>query len=185
MASEKEKMLQGELYDASDPELITERQRARELVETYNRTAPDATEERRDLLGELFGFGGEDAYVEPPLRVDYGYNIDVGEGFEANFGCVFLDVRSITFGPMCLLGPGVQCYTATHPVDPEARAEGLESGEPITVRENVWIGGQAVLTPGVTVGDGAVIAAGAVVVEDVPDRVVVAGNPARIVRDLT
>ncbi|WP_135667080.1 maltose acetyltransferase domain-containing protein [Halorhabdus rudnickae] len=184
MASEKQKMLRGELYDASDPELVTERERARELVATYNRTAPDATDDRRALLGELFGSGGEMAHVEAPIRVDYGYNIEVEAGFEANFGCVFLDVRSITFGANCLLGPGVHCYTATHPVDPDARAEGLESGEPITVGENVWIGGQAVLSPGVTVGNGAVIAAGAVVVEDVPARTVVAGNPATVVREL-
>ncbi|WP_181685584.1 sugar O-acetyltransferase [Halorhabdus salina] len=184
MPSEKEKMLAGELYDATDPELVADRERARELTMEFNQLPPGAYEEKQALLGELFGEGGEDAFVEPTLRVDYGYNISVGEGFEANFGCVFLDVTEISFGEQCLLGPNVHAYTATHPIDPEARAEGLESGEPITVGDNVWIGGQTVLSPGVTVGDDAVIAAGAVVVEDVPDRTVVAGNPANVVREL-
>ncbi|MFB6201667.1 MAG: sugar O-acetyltransferase [Halorhabdus sp.] len=184
MQSEKEKMLAGEQYDASDPELVADRERARELTMAFNQFAPSAYEDKQALLGELFGAGGEEASVEAPLQVDYGYNITVGAGFEANFGCVFLDVTDITFGEQCLLGPGVHAYTATHPVDPDARAAGLERGKPITVGDNVWVGGQAVLTPGVDVGDGAVVAAGAVVVEDVPARTVVAGNPATVVREL-
>ena len=184
MPTEKEKMLRGDLYDAADPELVADRERARELTAAFNRTAPDADAERSAILSELFGSGGARAFVEPPFRCDYGYNIEVGADFYANFGCVFLDVRSITFGSGCLLGPGVHCYTATHPIEPEARAEGLERGEPLTVGENVWIGGQAILSPGVSVGDDAVIAAGAVVTTDVPDRVVVAGNPAEVIRDL-
>lgn len=184
MPSEKEKMLNGERYDATDPELVADRERARELIMEFNRLPPGADQEKQVLLGELFASGGESAFVEPTLRVDYGYNISVGEGFEANFGCVFLDVNEITFGEQCLLGPGVHAYTATHPVDPAARAGGLESGEPITVGDTVWIGGQAVLSPGVTVGDDSVIAAGAVVTRDVPDRVVVGGNPATVIREL-
>lgn len=184
MPSEREKMLSGELYDASDSRLVAERERARELARKYNRTTEDDPEERDRLLGELFGSVAGDATVEPPFRCDYGYNVHVGEGFYANFDCVVLDVRRVEFGRNCLLGPGVHVYTATHPLDAEERAAGLERGEPVTVGDDVWIGGRAVLNPGVTVGNGAVIASGAVVTEDVPDGVVVGGNPARVLREL-
>ncbi|MFB6090561.1 MAG: sugar O-acetyltransferase [Halobellus sp.] len=184
MASEKEKMLAGERYDASDPELVAERERARELVERFNRTAVDDADERRDLLESLFGSVGEACHVEPPFRCDYGYNLHVGDDFYANYDCVVLDVREVTVGDGCLLGPGVHVYTATHPLDPEVRRDGLESGEPVTIGDDVWIGGRAVLNPGVTIGDGSVVASGAVVTDDVPEGVVVGGNPAEVVKEL-
>lgn len=184
MTREKERMLNGELYDASDPQLVAERERARELTREYNHTTEDELGRRRDLLGELFGTIENDAYVEPPLRCDYGSNVHVGEGFYANFGCVLLDVRRVAFGRNCLLGPGVHVYAATHPLSAEERATGLEYGEPVTVGDDVWIGGRAVLNPGVTVGDGSVIASGSVVSEDIPAGVVVGGNPAEIVTEL-
>jgi len=184
MASEKEKMLDGELYDASDPELVREQQRARRLTRRYNETAPDDETDRRDLLEELLGSLGEDCQIEPPLRCDYGYNIHVGENFYANVDCVILDVCRVEIGRNCLLGPGVHIYTATHPTEAGDRATGLEYGKPVTVGDDVWIGGQAVLNPGVTVGDNAVVASGAVVTEDVPDNVVVQGNPATVVKEL-
>lgn len=180
----RSRMVAGEPYDALDPELIAERAAARQLTRLYNETGPSDTERRSLLLSELFGSGGEDADVEPPFRCDYGWNVHVGSGFYANFGCVFLDVCEIRFGRDCLLGPGVHVYTATHPLDAAERAAGLESGAPVAVGDRVWIGGQAVVNPGVTIGDDSVVAAGAVVVEDVPSGVVVGGNPAEVLREL-
>ncbi|WP_122089441.1 sugar O-acetyltransferase [Halalkalicoccus subterraneus] len=184
MPSEREKMLCGELYDASDPQLVVERQRARELTREYNHTAADEPDRRERILEELFDSVEGDATVEPPVHCDYGSNISVGEDFYANFDCVILDVCRVEFGDNCLLGPGIHVYTATHPLAAEGRAAGIESGEPVTVGDDVWIGGRAVLNPGVTVGEGAVIASGAVVTEDVPAGVVVGGNPARVLREL-
>ena len=183
--TEMEKMLAGELYDAADPELVAKRERARELLAEYNSTTFDETARRRDLLESLFDEVGPESHVEPPFRCDYGFNISVSEGFYANFGCVVLDVCPVTIGPGCLLGPGVHLYTATHPLDPDARAAGLECGDPIEIGENVWIGGRAVITPGVTIGDDAVVGAGAVVTGDVPSGTVVGGNPARVLQELT
>lgn len=184
MDSEKEKMLNGELYDASDPELVADRERARRLTQRYNRTEPGEHEERRDVLEALLGSLGDECHIEPPFRCDYGYNIHVGENFYANFDCVVLDVCRVEIGRNCQLGPGVHIYTATHPLDADERIKGPEYGKPVTVGDNVWIGGQAVLNPGVTVGDNAVVASGAVVTEDVPDNVVVQGNPATVVKEL-
>jgi len=184
MGSEKEKMLNGELYTPDSPELVAERDRARELLRQYNRTTPDDRQRRRDLLEELLGSLGDDCQVEPPFRCDYGDNIHVGESFYANFDCVILDVCRVDIGRGCLLGPGAHIYTATHPVEADERAEGREYGEPVTVGDNVWIGGRAVLNPGVAVGDNAVIASGAVVTDDVPGDVVVQGNPATVVKEL-
>ncbi|MFC6718376.1 sugar O-acetyltransferase [Natrialbaceae archaeon GCM10025810] len=184
MASEKEKMLNGELYDADDPELVAERERARDLTERYNRTPVRDQTDRRELVAELLGSCGEDCEIEPPFRCDYGYNIHVGENFYANFRCVVLDVCRVEIGQNCQIAPGVHIYTATHPLDATERIDGLEYGKPVTVGDNVWIGGRAVLNPGVTVGENAVVASGSVVTEDVPDGVVVRGNPARVVREL-
>jgi maltose O-acetyltransferase len=184
MPTEKEKMLRGDPYDAGDPDLVAERERAGKLLREYNATTKGEGDRRADLLADLFGSVGEDSHVEPPLRCDYGYNVRVGENFYANFDCVFLDVREIRFGANCFLGPGVHAYAATHPIDAETRGEGLEYGDPVTVGDDVWIGGRAVLNPGVTVGDRSVVGAGAVVTRDVPADVVVQGNPAEVVRRL-
>lgn len=176
-------MVAGEPYDPDDPELVAARRRARELTGAYNATAPEEADRRRDLLAELFGAVGDGVAVEPPFRCDYGDNIAVGDDFFANFDCVILDVAPVEFGDHCQLGPGVHVYTATHPMDAERRRE-RESGDPVTVGDDVWIGGSAVLNPGVTVGDRAVVASGAVVTDDVPADVVVGGNPARVIRKL-
>ncbi|UPV72924.1 sugar O-acetyltransferase [Halorussus limi] len=184
MGSEKEKMLNGELYDADAPELRAERERARELTRRYNRTGADDRETRRQILEELLGSLGDECEIEPPFRCDYGYNVHVGENFYANFDCVVLDVRRVEFGDNCQVGPGVHVYTATHPLKAADRIEGPEYGKPVTVGDNVWIGGRAVLNPGVTVGDDAVVGSGAVVTDDVPDGVVVQGNPATVVKEL-
>jgi maltose O-acetyltransferase len=184
MDTEREKMLRGEPYDPSDPELVDARRRARELTAEFNDTMPGATDRRRSLLRDLLGTVGGEVHVEPPFRCDYGDHISVGDGFYANFDCVVLDVCPVEFGEHCLLGPGVHVYTATHPLDPEERASGLESGRSVAIGDDVWIGGQAVVNPGVTVGDGAVIGSGAVVTDDVPPNVVVQGNPAEVVREI-
>jgi len=184
MPSEKAKMLRGEPYDPTDTQLVAERERAREIIRDFNDAAPTATEHRRELLEELFGSTGANPYVEPPIRCDYGSNITVGDDFYANFDCVFLDGAPIEFGDDCLLGPGVHVYTATHPLDANERRAGLESARSITIGDDVWIGGNAVLNPGVDVGPRSVIGSGAVVTEDVPADVVVQGNPATVVREL-
>lgn len=184
MSSEKEKMLAGELYDAGDAELVADRERARTITRRFNRTLPEDRRLRRGLLSKLFGSLGASCEIEPPFRCDYGYNVHVGERFYANVGCVVLDVCRVEFGPDCKLGPGVHVYAATHPLAAGERSTGLEYGRPVTVGGNVWIGGRAVVTPGVSIGDDAVVGAGAVVTEDVPAGVVAQGNPATAVREL-
>lgn len=179
--TEKGKMLAGEMYAPYDPQLTEERARARDTTFRFNHSdSPD----RCRLLRELFGKTGESFMVEPPFQCDYGCNIYVGENFFANFDCIMLDVCPITIGNNCMLAPRVSLYTATHPIDPADRNSGKEYGKPITIGDNVWIGGNAVINPGVTIGDNVVVASGAVVVKDVPDNVVVGGNPARILKTL-
>ncbi|WP_010283207.1 maltose acetyltransferase domain-containing protein [Bacillus timonensis] len=184
MKTEKEKMLDGGLYNPTDPELVKDRIRARRLTRLYNQTIETDNEERKRLLKELFGTIGENLYVEPTFRCDYGYNIHVGENFYANFDCVFLDVCEIRIGYNCFIAPGVHIYTATHPLHPEERVSGNELGKPVTIGDNVWIGGRAVINPGVKIGNNVVVASGAVVTKDVPDNVVVGGNPAKIIKEI-
>lgn len=179
--TEKEKMLSGALYDASDPVLAAERAHARAVAQRFSRLADD---DAIDTLAQLFGRTGEGFSVAPPFRCDYGYNIYVGDRFYANYDCIMLDVCPITIGNDCMLGPRVCIYTATHPVEAELRLTGLEYGKPVQIGHNVWIGGNAVINPGVTIGDNVVVASGAVVVKDVPDNVIVGGNPARILRHI-
>ena len=171
-------MLAGELYDARDPELVAARARARELLVRFN-AQPD-----RSLLEELLGSVGPEAVIEPPFHCDYGFHISVGERFYANVGCVFLDCAPISIGDGVLLGPAVQLYAATHPLDAETRRRGLEYALPISIGDDVWIGGGALVLPGVAVGDRGVIGAGSVVAKDVPADTVVVGNPARGARTL-
>ena len=175
-------MLAGDLYDPSDPELVAARERARDLTREYNRTRATEHERRRELLDELFGSVGADPEVEPPFRCDYGSNLHVGEDFYANFDCVVLDAGRVAVGDDCQFAPGVHVYTATHPLDAAERAAGPEHAEPVMIGDDVWIGGRAVVNPGVTIGDGAVVGSGSVVVDDVPAGVVAAGNPATVVR---
>lgn len=177
-------MLAGELYRAWDPELVRERGRARRLLSRYNASAQEEAEVRRAILGELLASVGEGAWVEPPFRCDYGWNVSLGDGAYLNFGCVLLDCAPVEIGPLAKLGPGVHLYAATHPADPAERAAGLEYALPIVIGRNVWIGGSAVIGPGVTIGDNSVIGAGSVVVRDVPPNVVAAGNPCRRLRAL-
>ncbi|MGV2622829.1 sugar O-acetyltransferase [Halobacillus sp. ACCC02827] len=182
--TEKEKMLAGELYESWDDQLVVERSRARQLTYALNHTKESESHYRNQLLHDLFGSIEGEMSLEPPFHCDYGSNIHVGDGFFANFGCIFLDVCAITIGKRVLLGPQVQIYTATHPMDRKTRASGLESGKPVTIGDDVWIGGNAVICPGVTIGDNVIIGAGAVVTKDVPSDVFIGGNPASIIKEV-
>ena len=179
MPSEREKMIAGELYRASDPELVEAHLRAQELLVRYNATGPRAVDERTAILRDLFGAVGEGTTVKPRFACDYGFNIRAGRNLFVNYDCVFLDVAPIEIGDDVQIAPAVQLYTATHPLDPAVRRSGLEGGRPIRIGHNVWIGGGAIVLPGVTVGDDAVIGAGSVVTRDVAPGAVVVGNPAR------
>ncbi len=183
MKSEKEKMLAGELFDPRDPELSRERERCREIFRRFNATPESQKDETQRLLGELFG-KATDAWIQQPFFCDYGTNITLGTGVFFNFNCVVLDVAPVTIGDHVLVGPAVQIYTATHPVDPVERRSGLESGKPVSIGSDVWLGGGVIICPGVTIGDRAVIGAGSVVVRDIPADAVAAGNPARVIRML-
>jgi maltose O-acetyltransferase len=178
--SEKQKMLAGEPYDASDPQLVADHLAACRWLERFNRTLAWPAPERLAVLREGLGRVGEGTTVRPPFHCDYGYNIELGAGVFLNFNCVVLDVVAVTIGDGTQIGPGVQILAADHPRDPAERAQGLEWGRPIAIGRNVWIGGAAVILPGVTIGDDAVVGAGGVVTRDVPAGGVVVGNPARL-----
>ncbi len=182
--TEKEKMLAGELYQAGDPELVAERLKARKLVKTFNDSDPEDTELRVSLVRKLFGKAGKNFWVEPPFYCDYGSNIEVGDDVFFNFNCVVLDVCKVTLGDRVFVAPNVQFYPATHPLDSVKRGEMWEYGKPITIGSDVWIGGSAVICPGVTIGERTVIAAGAVVTKDFPSDVVIGGNPAKVLKYL-
>lgn len=177
-------MLSGELYNPNDGELVHERHRARILFQKINLLNEDRKKERNQLLKELLPNSGKGLWVEPPFYCDYGYNIHTGKNVFFNFNCVVLDVMKVEFGNQVLVGPDVQIYTATHPLDVKTRNSWLEYAKPVSIGNNVWIGGSAVICPGVSIGDGAVIAAGAVVTKSVPANVVVGGNPATIIKEI-
>lgn len=178
--TEKEKMIAGELYFANAPELVADRMFARSQSQIINQA--ESAELRSQLLKETFGRTGKKIYMEPVINFDYGYNIFVGENFYANFNCTFLDVSTIEIGDNCMFAPNVQLYTATHPLHPVKRNSGLEYAKPIKIGNNVWLGGGVIVTPGVTLGDNVVVGAGSVVTKSFPDNVVIAGNPARIIK---
>lgn len=184
MRTERDKMIAGELYDASDPELAALRLRARRLMRQLEDADPGERSEHRRILGDLFGAIGPDSWIEPPFRCDYGVNIFAGSGLYMNFDCVVLDCGRVDIGDDVLIGPGVHIYAATHPLDPDERAEGPELTRPVHIGSRVWLGGRVVVLPGVTIGDGTTVAAGSVVTRDLPAYVVAAGNPARVVRTL-
>ncbi len=182
--TEKEKMLSGEMYNAMDPELVEGRLNARLLFQRINSISEDKKEERDSLLYKLFGSAGVNLWVEPPFYCDYGSNIYLGDRVFMNYNCCILDVCEVHIGNDTMLGPNVQIYTASHPMEMKKRISGLEFGKDISIGKGVWIGGSAVICPGVKIGDGAVIGAAAVVTKDVPEYTFVAGNPARIIRNL-
>ena len=179
-----ERMDAGEWYLADDPEITERYLRARELCDAFNATPARDGAGRRRVLAELLGTLGEGAEIRPPLRLDYGYNLHVGARTFVNVGFVALDVARITIGDDVQIGPNVQLLTPTHPVDPERRRDKWESAEPISIGDNVWLGGGVIVLPGVSIGANTVVGAGAVVTRDLPANVVAVGNPARIVRSI-
>ncbi len=183
MKSEKEKMLAGVYYNAGDEELSKEREYARNLVFEFNHTRPSEKDKRREIIKQLINAKGS-FYIEAPFNCDYGYNIEVGENFYANYSCIILDVNKVRIGDNVLLAPNVQIYTATHPIDPIERLNGKEFAKPIAIGNNVWIGGGAIICPGVKIGDNVIIGAGSVVTKDIPDNVIAAGNPCRIIKNI-
>lgn len=183
MTTERQKMLAGELYNPHDPELVQLRQRARGLCRQLNATREDEEDLRRRLLSELLGTGGETTWLEPPFYCDYGSHIHLGDRVFFNFNCVVLDVCDVRIGDNTLFGPAVQIYTATHPLEASLRRT-QEFGKPITIGSDVWVGGGAIICPGVSIGSRTVVGAGSVVTRDLPDDVFAAGNPCRIVRPL-
>ncbi|PRX99082.1 sugar O-acetyltransferase [Allonocardiopsis opalescens] len=184
MASQKERMLAGELYIADDPEIAADALRGALLCEAFNATSAADPAARRAALAELLGRLGEGAEVRPPLQVDYGAHISIGARTFVNFGAVMLDVAPITIGADVQIGPNVQLLTPTHPVEPEPRREKWEAARPITIGDNVWLGGGAIVCPGVSIGENTVVGAGAVVTRDLPANVVAVGNPARVTRQI-
>ena len=176
-------MLTGDLYDALDPPLCRARDRCRDLCRRLNATHEDQKPERQQLLTELFGYA-TDVWIQPPFFCDYGTNIVLGTGVFFNFNCVVLDVAPVTIGDHVLFGPAVQIYTATHPLRAAERRQGLESAQPITIGSDVWVGGGAILCPGVTIGERSVIGAGSVVTRSIPADVLAVGNPCRVIRTL-
>ncbi|MEU7471783.1 sugar O-acetyltransferase [Streptomyces sp. NPDC044984] len=179
-----ERMLAGDLYIADDPEIARRLQRAMRLAARYQAAYPENPAEARPILTELLASVGEGVEVRPPLHVDYGSNISIGARTFVNYNLTALDVARITIGEDCQIGPNVQLLTPTHPVEPQPRRDKLEAALPITIGDNVWLGGGAIICPGVTVGDNSVIGAGAVVTKDIPANVVAVGNPARPVRTI-
>lgn len=180
--TEKEKMIAGDLYFAGDPELVADRKDARVKMRAIN-SETDAAK-RETIVKSAFGKTGNHVYIEPTISFDYGYNISVGENFYCNFNSIFLDICPITIGDNCMFGPNCQLYAATHPIEPVKRNSGMEFGKPITIGDNVWFGGSVIITPGVTLGNNVVVAAGSVVTKSFPDNVVLGGNPARIIRTI-
>jgi len=174
-------MMAGELYDPLDAELVAGRGRARDLCQALNATRESEQAERRRILQALFGQGGDTVWMQPPFYCDYGSNIELGERVFFNFNCVVLDVCRVRIGSFTLFGPAVQIYTPLHPLDAELRRQ-QEFGKPVEIGPDVWVGGGAIILPGVTIGARAVIGAGSVVTRDVPAGVFAAGNPCRVIR---
>jgi maltose O-acetyltransferase len=183
MRSERDKMLAGELYDALDPELVAARNRARDLCQVLNATRESDQDLRRAICTQLFGNGGQTVWMQPPFYCDYGSNIELGERVFFNFNCVVLDVCRVTIGDYTMFGPAVQVLTPLHPLDADLRRK-QEYGKPIEIGSDVWVGGGALILPGVRIGSRTVIGAGAVVTRDIPDGVFAAGNPCRVIREI-
>jgi maltose O-acetyltransferase len=184
MPTEREKMLAAELYDPLDTELVTGRDRARNLCQDLNATREADSEQRRRILIELLGAGGDDVWMQPPFFCDYGSNIYLGRKCFFNFNCIILDVCTVHIGDYAFFGPAVQIYTATHPMEHVLRRT-QEFGKPVTIGSDVWVGGGAIICPGITIGARTVIGAGSVVTRNIPDDVFAAGNPCRVLRQLT
>lgn len=183
--TEKQKMLSGKAYQAGDNELANDRLKAREIVFEFNNLPPKQIKQRKQLIKKLFGKTEAMFYVEPPFRCDYGYNIEIGDYFYSNFNLVILDCVKVTIGKHAFFGPNVAIYTAGHPLHPHLRNQEYEWAQPITIGDNVWLGGNVVVNPGITIGNNVVIGSGSVVTKNIPDNVFAAGNPCKVIREIT
>lgn len=184
--TERERMLAGELYmPASSEELVQKMRHAKELLRIFNHTSSDEGKKRKEILKELLGSIGKGSFIEPPFRCDYGENTYIGNQFYANYDCIILDVCKVTIGDRVLFGPRVSLFAAGHPIDRGVRGRLLEFGSSITIGDDVWIGGNTVVNPGVNIGSGTIIGSGSVVTKDIPSGVIAAGNPCRIIREIT
>ncbi|MDJ0728565.1 MAG: sugar O-acetyltransferase [Crocosphaera sp.] len=181
--TEKQKMLKGEYYNSFEENLLNDRKRAKKLCQQLNHIPDGTPAERSQIIKELFQTDKE-VWIESPFRCDYGYNINVGDNFYANFGCIILDCNLVKIGDNVKFGPNVQIYTATHPINTKERISGKEMAYPITIGDNVWIGGSCIILPGVTIGNNTVIGAGSIVTKNIPENVVAVGNPCRVIRPI-
>jgi len=184
MKSEKEKMISGKPYKAFDDELVNERRYAKELIFDFNSFRPNEIVNRNGLIKRLLDKIGNSFIIEPPFRCDYGYNIEIGENFYSNYNLIILDCAKVLIGDNIMIGPNVSIYTAGHPVHYEIRNQGYEYAFPVSIGNNVWIGGNAVINPGVSIGDNSVIGSGSVVTKDIPGNVIAAGNPCKVLRGI-
>ncbi|WEG72805.1 sugar O-acetyltransferase [Vagococcus intermedius] len=185
MRTEKEKMLTESMYMANDAELRADAAVSRRITRLFNQTTEEQQAYRKELLRELFEKTGDNFYIEPPFRCDYGQHITIGENFYANFDCIMLDVAKIKIGDNVMFGPRVGLFTPGHPIDSQVRSSGIEFAKPITIGNDVWVGAQVTVNPGVTIGDGTIIGSGSVVIKDIPSNVIAAGNPCRVIRSIT
>lgn len=183
--TDKELMLAGKLYIAGGEELAKDFKKSKQLTREYNLTTHDELEKRTKILKELFGSMGEDVYIEPTFKCDYGCHIHIGNHFYANYDCIIIDVCDVTIGDNVFLAPRVGIYTAGHPIDAAIRNQKLEYGKPIVIGDSVWIGGNTVINPGVTIGSNVVIGSGSVVTKDIPDGVIAVGNPCKVLRKIS
>lgn len=182
--TEREKMIAGQIYSVQDEELIRLHRACVDACVLCDRYLPSQLDERREHLRRILGSTGENFLIEPGFRCDYGFNIEIGENFFANYNLVILDCAPVRFGRNCFIGPQCGIYTAVHPLDAKERASGMEYAKTVTVGDDVWFGGHVTVLPGVSIGDGAVIGAGSVVTHSIPARVVAAGNPCRVLRPI-
>ena len=183
--NQKERMLANLPYQAWMDGLEEERIENRKRIYEYNNLPPEQWDRKAELLKNILGKTGENVHINAPFHCDYGYNIEVGDNFFANYNLIILDVAKVRIGDNAQIAPNVSIYTAGHPIHPDSRNSGYEYGIDVTIGDNVWIGGNAVIMPGVTIGDNVVIGAGSVVTKDLPDNVIAAGNPCRIIREIT
>lgn len=183
--NEKEKMINGKPYNSSDHTLKADRKRAKEITYDYNMTNPSDTNKKNNLIKELLGSVGKNFIIEQPFRCDYGYNISIGENFFSNYNCTILDCAKVTIGNNVLFAPNVSLFTAGHPIHFEPRNAGVEYAFPITIGDNVWIGGCVIVNPGITIGSNVVIGSGSVVTSNIPDNSVAVGNPCKVIRKIT
>ncbi|VDG20056.1 sugar O-acetyltransferase [Lactiplantibacillus mudanjiangensis] len=185
MKTQKERMLAGELYIADDRELAQAMRHGRRLTRIFNQTTEIDNDFRSEILKQLFKQVGDNHYIEPPFHIDYGSNTTIGKNFYANYDAIFVDCAEIKIGDNVFMGPRVGLYTAGHPIDAVIRNEQLEYAKPITIGNDVWLGGNVVVNPGVTIGNNVVIGSGSVVTKDIPDNVVAVGNPCKVLRPIT